>query len=106
MLYEFSFRLPINGHDIEGTAELSEHFGGPDADGYQHFQIDDVRFRWGAYELTAPDRLLASYIIAWVKQRLEGDDDLQAAWDEHAGNRSDNPNAGNGTYAVRLGRVA
>lgn len=102
MQYPFSYRLPVGEHDMEGVAHLTE--AGSDANGNAEFEIAHVQIDISAN--SAPDRLVASHIIAWIKQKLAGDEDLQAAWDDYAGNVCENPNAGCGTYAVSLGRVA
>jgi hypothetical protein len=103
MQYEFTYNLPVCEQAVDGIAHLSECQ--PDHDGYVHFKIDEIEM--DVATKTGPDQLLVGHIQAWVRQKLEGDEALQAEWDEHVGNAlEENPNAGNGTYAARLGRVA
>ena len=103
MEFEFSYKLPVGEHDIEGTATLEEYQ--PDADGYIHFRIAHIELNEAVNK--APIGLpVVRAITEWVRAMVEADEDVEAAWDEFIGNEVESPNAGNGTLFARMGMVA
>ena len=109
MDYAFSYNLPFIGFDIEGTASVEE--GGMNSDGEICFVIDYITFDFGKFNRNASFEETAAEIaiLAWVKSKLEADEDLQAAWDAHIGN-DELPGYGRpvvySTYNVQNGSVA
>lgn len=105
MQVEFSYRLPVGEFDIEGTATLGEM--PEDHDGYICFKVEHIEVNGDAPAKTSADRICADAIMKWLKSRIEQDEAIGAEWDDYIGNPPvENPNAGNGTYVVKLGMVA